>query len=77
VYILAGGWEQTPLVRFQATHDTKKPVESRSVPKQNEILLSVAQQMKEAALVANHRFRNQPSYKSVFPDAQAKTVKAV
>ena len=61
VYISAAGWDQTPLKRFQATHDTKKPLDSRSVPEQNEILLSVAQQMKEAALGATRRFRNQSS----------------
>jgi len=37
----------------------KKPLDSRPVPEQNEILLSVAQQMKEAALGASRRFRNQ------------------
>ena len=41
VYISPAGWDQTPLKRFQATHDTKKPLDSRSVPEQNEILLSV------------------------------------
>jgi pimeloyl-ACP methyl ester carboxylesterase len=61
VYISAAGWDQTPLRRFQATHDAKKPLESRPVPEQNEILLSVAQQMKEAALGATRRFKNQPS----------------
>ena len=60
VYISAAGWEQTQLRRFQATHDTKKPLDSRPVPEQNEILLSVAQQMKEAALGATRRFKNQP-----------------
>jgi len=61
VYISAAGWDQTPLKRFQATHDTMKPLDSRPVPEQNEILLSVARQMKEAALGATRRFKNQPS----------------
>jgi pimeloyl-ACP methyl ester carboxylesterase len=73
VYVSAAGWEQTQLVRFQATHDTKKPLDSRPVPEQNEILLSVAQQMKEAALGATHRFRNQPSDIPVSGGRSAKT----
>lgn len=77
VYISAAGWDQTPLSRFQATHDTKKPLDSRPVPEQNEILLSVAQQMKEAALGATRRFKNQPSYTPVSGGVSTKTAKPV
>jgi pimeloyl-ACP methyl ester carboxylesterase len=59
VYISAAGWEETPLMRFQATHDTKKPLNALSVPEQDEILKSVARQIKEAALGATSRFKNQ------------------
>jgi hypothetical protein len=60
VYISDAGWEETPINRFQATHDPKLPLDSRSRPEQNEILKSVAQQMKEAALGATRRFKNLP-----------------
>ena len=73
VYISAAGWEQTPLRRFQATHDTKKPLESRPVPEQNDILLSVAQQMKEAALGATRRFKDQPNHTPVSSGVSTKT----
>jgi internalin A len=58
VYISSAGWEETPLREFQATHDTKIPLDSRPKPEQNEILKSVAQQMKEAALGATDRFKS-------------------
>ena len=58
VYISAAGWEQTQLVRFQATHDTKKPLEALSAWEQNEVLLGVAKQMKEASLGATDRFKS-------------------
>ena len=60
VYISAAGWEETPLKRFQATHDTKKPRNALPSPAQDEILKSVARQIKEAALWATSRFKNQP-----------------
>jgi len=59
VYISAAGWEETPLMRFQATHDTKKPLSALPGPEQDEILKSVARQIKEAALGATSRFKNQ------------------
>jgi hypothetical protein len=57
VYLSAAGWEETPLKEFQATHDTKTPLDQRPTPEQNEILKSVAQQMKKAALSATGAFR--------------------
>jgi tetratricopeptide (TPR) repeat protein len=59
VYISAAGWEETQLSRFQATHDTKRPLDSRPESEQDEILKSVARQVKEAALSAVRRFTNQ------------------
>ena len=56
VYISAAGWEETPLKRFQATHDAKKPLNALPGPEQDEILKSVAHQIKEAALAATDRF---------------------
>ncbi|HEX7159565.1 MAG TPA: tetratricopeptide repeat-containing protein [Edaphobacter sp.] len=58
-YISAAGWEETPLSRFQATHDTKTPLDLRPKPEQDEILKSVARQVKEAALGATRRFVSQ------------------
>jgi hypothetical protein len=48
-------------VRFQATHDTKKPLEALSAWEQNEVLLGVARQMKEASLGATDRFKSKAS----------------
>lgn len=61
VYISAAGWEETPLKDFQATHDTKIPLDGRPRPEQNEILKAVAQQIKAAALGATARFKSLPS----------------
>jgi hypothetical protein len=58
VYISAAGWEETPLKDFQATHDTKIPLDGRPKHEQNEILKSVAQQIKQAALGATGRFKS-------------------
>jgi hypothetical protein len=68
VYISAAGWEETQLSRFQATHDTKTPLAGRPMAEQDEILKSVARQVKEASLGAIRRFKNQPpdSASSVF-----------
>jgi hypothetical protein len=60
VYLSSAGWEETPLSRFQATHDTKKPLAVLPEPEQDEILKSVAQQMKKAALAATGRFTTLP-----------------
>jgi TIR domain len=60
VYISAGGWEETQLTHFQATHDTMMPLDRRSKPEQDEILKSVARQVKETALGAVRRFKNPP-----------------
>lgn len=59
VYISSAGWEETSLKRFQATHDTKTPLNALPGPEQDEILKSVARQIKEAALSATTRFTNQ------------------
>jgi pimeloyl-ACP methyl ester carboxylesterase len=59
-YVSAAGWEETPLKEFQATHDTRIPLDARPTHEQNEILKSIAQQMKEAALGATARFRHLP-----------------
>jgi hypothetical protein len=61
VYISAAGWEETPLKDFQATHDTKTPLDSRTRAEQNEILKAVAQQIKQASLGATGRFKSLPS----------------
>ena len=57
VYLSSAGWDATPLKDFQATHDTKKPLSLLPEAEQDEILKSVAQQMKAAALGATKRFR--------------------
>jgi pimeloyl-ACP methyl ester carboxylesterase len=56
-YISAAGWEETPLKRFQATHDTKQALERLPAAEQNEVLKSIARQIKEAALRATDRFK--------------------
>jgi hypothetical protein len=61
-YISAAGWEETPLKRFQATHDTTLALDRLPVPEQNEILKSIARQMKEAALSATNRFKSLPAH---------------
>jgi pimeloyl-ACP methyl ester carboxylesterase len=57
-YISAAGWEETPLKRFQATHDTKRALDLLPVSEQNEILKSIARQIKEAALSAIGSFKS-------------------
>jgi tetratricopeptide (TPR) repeat protein len=57
VYISDALWEETPLKEFQATHDTKMPLDARPRAEQNQILKSVAQQIKQAALGATERFK--------------------
>ena len=61
MYVSAAGWEETPLRNFQATHDTKIPLDARTRPEQNEILKSIAQQIKQAALGATSRFKSLPT----------------
>lgn len=61
VYLSSAGWEETALKDFQATHDTKIPLDARPVPEQNEILKSVAQQVKQAALSSTSRFKSLPA----------------
>jgi tetratricopeptide (TPR) repeat protein len=60
VYVSDALWEETPLKSFQATHDTKLPLDARPRPEQNAILKSVAQQIKQAALGATSRFKSLP-----------------
>lgn len=69
VYISAAGWEETQLSRFQATHDTKRPLDTQPEPEQDEILKSVARQVKEAALGATRRFTSQPPDAALSIDA--------
>lgn len=57
LYVSAAGWEETPLARFQAAHDTNVVLDQRPVPEQNEILKSVAQKIKAAALLDTTRFQ--------------------
>jgi pimeloyl-ACP methyl ester carboxylesterase len=57
VYISDALWEETPLKEFQATHDTKMPLDARPRAEQNQILKSVAKQIKQAALGATERFK--------------------
>jgi pimeloyl-ACP methyl ester carboxylesterase len=57
-YLSAAAWEATPLKRFQATHDTKQALERLPEAEQNEILKSIARQIKEAALSATDRFKS-------------------
>jgi pimeloyl-ACP methyl ester carboxylesterase len=45
-------WDATELKRFQAMHDVSIPLNRLSVPEQDELLLSFARQIKEAALSA-------------------------
>jgi tetratricopeptide (TPR) repeat protein len=61
VYLSSAGWEETALKDFQATHDTRIPLDARPVSEQNEILKSVAQQVKQAALGSTNRFRGLPA----------------
>lgn len=56
VYLSAAGWEETALKEFQATHDTRKPLEALPRSEQDEILKAVAVRIKEAALGATERF---------------------
>jgi len=62
VYISSAGWEETPLKRFQAAHDTKLALDRLPRPEQNEILKSIARQMKEAALSATNQFKSLPAH---------------
>jgi hypothetical protein len=57
-YLSAAGWEETPLRRFQAAHDTKHPLDGLPAADQNEVLKSIAKQIKEAALSATDRFKS-------------------
>lgn len=71
VCVSSAGWEVTPLRQFQATHDPRVPLDTLTPPQQNEILRSVAQKIKEAALGATGRFRQQPSGEAAGPAAAA------
>ena len=57
-YLSAADWEETPLRRFQAAHDTKHPLDGLPAADQNEVLKSIAKQIKEAALSATDRFKS-------------------
>jgi len=60
VYLSSAGWEETPLKDFQATHDTKKPLALLPEAEQDEVLKSIAQKIKAAALRATEQFKQQP-----------------
>ena len=61
-HISAAQWEETPVNRFQAAHDPTVPLDRLPEPEQNEILKSIAKQMKEAALSATDRFKSLPTH---------------
>ena len=50
------GYEATPLRDFQAAHNISKPLASLSEHEQDQTLLAVARQIKEAALTATEPF---------------------
>lgn len=56
VYVSSAAWKETPLKEFQATHDAKRPLALLSRPEQDEVLLSVAEQIKHATLRATRQF---------------------
>jgi hypothetical protein len=50
------GHEATPLRDFQAAHNISEPLATLSEHEQDQVLLTVARQIKEAALTATERF---------------------
>ena len=57
VYISSAAWKVTPLKNFQATHDTKTPLSLLRDAEQDEVLLSVAEEIKAASLRATGQFK--------------------
>jgi pimeloyl-ACP methyl ester carboxylesterase len=55
-YVSPAGWEETPLREFQAVHDTSKPIALMRRVEQDEVLKSIAREIKRAALSATERF---------------------
>ncbi len=56
VYLKSAGWEETGLSKFQAVHDTKKPLAALEEWEQDEVLKAVAVEIKKVALGATDRF---------------------
>ena len=59
VYVSYAAYDATELEPFQAAHDVSQPLYVLGRPEQDAILLSVARDIKAAALGATDRFRNQ------------------
>ena len=59
VYVSYAAYDATELEPFQAAHDVSQPLYALGRPEQDEILLSVARNIKAAALGATDRFRDQ------------------
>ena len=59
VYVSYAAYDATALEPFQAAHDVSQPLYGLVRPKQDEILLRVARDIKTAALGATDRFREQ------------------
>ena len=59
VYVSHAAYDATELAPFQAAHDVSQPLYALGRPEQDAILLSVARDIKAAALGATDRFRDQ------------------
>ena len=59
VYVSYAAYDATELEPFQAAHDVSQPLYALGRPEQDEILLSVARNIKAVALGATDRFRDQ------------------
>ena len=59
VYVSYAAYDATELEPFQAAHDVSQPLYALGRPEQDKILLSVARNIKAAALGATDRFRDQ------------------
>ena len=59
VYVSYAGYDATELEPFQAAHDVSKPLYALERPEQDAILLTIARDIKAAALGATERFREQ------------------
>ena len=59
VYVSYAAYDATELKPFQAAHDVSQPLYALGRPEQDAILLSVARDIKAAALGATDRFRDQ------------------
>ena len=59
VYVSYAAYDATELEPFQAAHDVSQPLYALGRPEQDEVLLSVARNIKAASLGATDRFRDQ------------------